>query len=173
MLQQILIRTPFYVWAILAGLVYRGYIASTDREATFWKLFIIPAVMPLLTLPDLASKFGSGAQTFAIWAAAAGATALLTWQMSSAKVTPAAQPGKVLVRGSWLPLVAMMAVFFSKYALNILLAISPQARHDALVAAIFGALLGMFNGVFFGWMARDTTAYLQARSHSNGVAIIS
>jgi hypothetical protein len=173
MLQQILIRTPFYVWVILAGLLYRGYIASTDREVTFWKLFIIPAIMPLLTLPDLALKFGAGAQTFAIWGAAAGAATLLTWQFSSARVTPAQRAGNVLVRGSWMPLAAMMAVFFSKYALNIVLAISPQARHETLFATLFCALFGIFNGIFFGSMAKDATAYTQARSPRKAIASIS
>lgn len=171
MLQQILIRTPFYVWLILAGLIYRGYLSSKDREVVFWKLFIIPALMPLLTLPDLAVKFGHLGQTFAIWAVAAVITAALVWQWSSAKISLAAQAGKVLVRGSWLPLAAMMGVFFTKYALNILLAISPQARHDPVLAAVVCTLCGVFNGIFFGSMARDTTAWLQARSQGTNLAL--
>lgn len=171
MLQQILIRTPFYVWLILAGLIYRGYLSSKDREVVFWKLFLIPALMPLLTLPDLAIKFGRPGLSFAIWAVAAAVTAALTWQLSSAKITLAEQAGKVLVRGTWLPLTAMMGVFFTKYALNVLLAISPQARHDPVFSAVVCALFGLFNGIFFGWMARDTTAWLQARSQGSNLAL--
>ena len=171
MLQQILIRTPFYVWLILAGLLYRGYLSSKDREVDLWKLFLIPALMPLLTIPDLAIKFGQLGTTFAIWAMAAVVTAVLTWQCSSPKVTLAAQPGKVLVRGSWLPLAAMMLVFFTKYALNIMLAVSPQARHDSVFAAVVCSLLGLFNGLFFGWLARDTTAWLQTRSRGTNLAV--
>lgn len=166
MLQQILIRTPFYVWLILAGLIYRGYLSSKDREVVFWKLFLIPALMPLLTLPDLANKFGQPGMSFAIWAVAAVATAALTWQISSARITLAEQAGKVLVRGSWLPLTAMLGVFFAKYALNVVLAIAPQARHDSLLATVACSLFGLFNGTFFGWMARDTTAWLQAPRQS-------
>lgn len=161
MLQQILIRTPFYVWVILAGLLYRGYLSSKDREVAFAKLFFIPGIMPLLTVPDLALKFGLGGLGVAIWAAAAAAATLLTWQLSRAKISPASAPGMVLAHGSWLPLAAMLAVFFSKYALNVMLVVLPQARHDLQFAALCCALFGILNGVFFGWAARDTTSYLQ------------
>lgn len=160
MLQQILTRTPVYVWVILAGLVYRGYIASQDREVAFWKLFIIAALMPLLTVPDLALKFG--AQSVALWAGAAAMTTLLVWQFSRARVGPARQAGNVLVRGTWMPLMAMLAIFFTKYAINVMLVVSPQLRHDSVAAAACCVLFGVFNGVFFGWAARDATSYLQA-----------
>jgi hypothetical protein len=173
MLQQILIRTPIYVWVILAALVYRGVLSSRDREVAFWKLFILPAVMPLLTLPDLALKFGSDARTVAIWAGGAALAALLTWQFSSGKVTPAQQAGNVMVRGSWLPLAAMLAVFIGKYVLNVMLVVLPHARHDAQFAALACALFGVFNGVFFGWVARDTSSYLQARAQSATIQAVS
>ena len=32
MIQQIVSHTPVYVWALLAFLLYRGYLASRDRE---------------------------------------------------------------------------------------------------------------------------------------------
>jgi len=163
MLQQILFHTPIYVWIILAGLIYRGYLSSKDREVAFAKLFFIPAIMPLLTVPDLALKFGHAVPALAIWASAAGVAALLTWQFSNANITRAPLAGQVLVRGSWLPLVAMMAVFLSKYALNVMLALVPHARHDVQFATALCALFGVFNGVFFGWIARDSTTYLQTR----------
>jgi hypothetical protein len=81
MLQQILIHTPGYVWAILAFLIYRGLIACTDREVEFSKLFIIPSVMLLLSVQDLAGKFGLGGVTLAAWAAGAMASAFLTWKL--------------------------------------------------------------------------------------------
>jgi hypothetical protein len=59
------------------------------------------------------------------------------------------------VRGSWAPLAMMMAVFFTKYAASVLLAVLPHAREDALVAAGVCALFGAFNGYFLGRLARD------------------
>ena len=43
-----------YVWAILAFLVYRGVAASRTRTASLRSLFIIPAVMTVLALLQIA-----------------------------------------------------------------------------------------------------------------------
>jgi hypothetical protein len=77
MLQQILSHTPAYVWAILAFLVYRGVIASLDREVALKKLFIIPAVMLALSLHDLAGKFGFTSLSVPAWP---GNWALCGWR---------------------------------------------------------------------------------------------
>ena len=70
MLIQILTRTPLYVWAILAFLVYRGMAAMRDRDVEVRKLVMIPAVMLVLSLQDISTKFGLGGWALAAWAAA-------------------------------------------------------------------------------------------------------
>jgi len=158
MLQQILIHTPVYVWAILAVLVWRGTAAMRDREMKVRSLFIVPAVMLVLSLQDVGSKFGSSGLAYAVWAAAAAATALLVWKSGRSRTAPGAAPGSVIVRGSWVPLAMMMAIFFTKYAASVLLAVLPHARQDALAAAGVCALFGVFNGCFLGRLARDVAA---------------
>jgi hypothetical protein len=158
MLQQILIHTPVYVWAILAVLVWRGTAALRDREMKVRSLFIVPAVMLVLSLQDVGSKFGSSGLAYAAWAAAAAATALLVWKSGRGRTAPGSAPGSVIVRGSWVPLAMMMAIFFTKYAASVLLAVLPHARQDALVAAGVCALFGIFNGCFLGRLARDVAA---------------
>jgi hypothetical protein len=161
MLQQILIRTPIYVWIILAMLVYRGIVASTDREMAFGKLLIIPLILPLLTLPDLAMKFGHAGLTLSTWTSAAAIAAIITFQLSGARISHTGTAGKVLVRGSWLPLVLLMALFLTKYAANVMLVINPQARGDTLFIAVVCALFGLLNGIFFGRLLRDSATYRQ------------
>jgi hypothetical protein len=159
MLQQILIHTPVYVWAILAVLVWRGAAALRDREMKVRSLFIVPIIMLVLSLQDVVVKFGANAMPLAAWVAAAAATALLVWKFGRSRTAPAATPGSVIVRGSWVPLAMMMAVFFTKYAASVLLAILPHARQDALIAAGVCALFGVFNGCFLGRLARDVAAW--------------
>jgi hypothetical protein len=158
MLQQILIHTPAYVWVILAVLVWRGSSALREREMTVRSLFIVPAIMLALSLQDVVAKFGSNAAPLATWAAAAAATALLVWKFGADRTVPGAAPGSVRVRGSWVPLAMMMAVFFTKYVASVLLAILPHARQDALFAAAVCLLFGAFNGCFLGRLARDLMA---------------
>jgi len=158
MLQQIVMHTPAYVWAILAVLVWRGTAALREREMKLRSLFIVPAVMLALSLQGVLVKFGSNAIALATWAAAAAGTALLVWKFGRSRTTPGATPGSVIVHGSRVPLAMMMAVFFTKYAAAVLLAVLPHARHDALVAAGVCALFGVFNGCFLGRLARDVAA---------------
>lgn len=158
MLQQIVIHTPTYVWAILAVLVWRGLAALRDREMRVRSLFIVPIVMLALSLQDVIVRFGPHAGALAAWALAAAVAALMVWKFGRSRTAPGATPGSVFVHGSWAPLALMMAVFFTKYAVSVLLAILPHARQDALVAAGVCALFGVFNGCFLGRLARDLVA---------------
>jgi hypothetical protein len=169
MLMQILSHTPVYVWVALALLVLRGVSAASDREMAFGRLLIIPLVMPLLSLQDISGRFGAGAAGVALWAAAAIVTAAVTWKVSAARVSPGRQDGKVLVRGSWVPLAVMMAVFFTKYAAIVTLAVHPQARQDMLFVGLACSLFGVFNGIFFGRLVRDAGAWMQMRAQALGL----
>lgn len=157
MLQQILTHTPAYVWAILAFLVYRGVIASTDREVASNKLFIIPAVMLALSLQDLSAKFGFSGASMAAWAGGAALGVGLAWKLGAARAVAGTRAGTVMLRGSWLPLGLMMAVFSTKYVTAVLFALHPQARRDVLLVVLVSALFGVLNGVFLGRLARDMT----------------
>jgi hypothetical protein len=155
MLQQIITHTPVYVWAILAVLVWRGTAALREREMTVRSLFIVPLIMLALSLQDVLMKFGSDALALVVWAGAAAGTTLLVWKFGRPRTAPGSTPGSVIVRGSWVPLAMMMAVFFTKYVASVLLAVLPHARQDVLFAAAVCALFGVFNGCFLGRLARD------------------
>jgi hypothetical protein len=155
MLIQILTRTPLYVWAILAFLVYRGMAAMRDRDVEVRKLVMIPAVMLVLSLQDISTKFGLGGWALAAWAAAAAGMALAAGLTGSERIGASTVPGHVRVRGSRLPLVMMMAVFFTKYVASVTLAVAPQLRQDTLFACIVCGLFGVFNGWFIGRLVGD------------------
>ena len=155
MLIQILTHTPLYVWAILAFLVYRGMAAMRDRDVEVRKLVMIPAVMLVLSLQDMSAKFGLGGWALAAWALAAAGMALAAGLAGSERIVASAVPGHVRVRGSRLPLVMMMAVFFTKYAASVAVAVAPQLRQDTLFACIVCGLFGVFNGWFVGRLVGD------------------
>jgi hypothetical protein len=155
MLIQILSHTPLYVWAILAFLVQRGLTAMRDRDVEVRRLVLIPAVMLVLSLQDMNAKFGLGGWALAAWAIGAAGMALLAGLAGAPRIAPGTMPGWVRVRGSGLPLVMMMAVFFTKYVASVTLSVAPQLRHDTVFACAVCALFGVFNGWFVGRLVRD------------------
>lgn len=160
MFQQIISHTPTYVWALLAFLVYRGVLAMRDRELSLKALFIIPAVMLYLSLQDLDHRFSMSATVLAFWASGALVGAVLVWCLSdAAAVVGHRASGTVRVRGSWVPLALMLAIFTTKYTVAVLLAIRPDWQHSLPVELSVCLLFGLFNGVFFGRLARALHAY--------------
>ena len=159
MFNQLISHTPVYVWAILGFLILRGVIALRTREIGVNKLFIIPVVMLVLSLQDIAAKFGLGGLALAAWCVAAAVTLLLVWKRGAVRVTPAATSGRIVVRGSVWPLALMMAIFVTKYAASVTIAVAPLLRHDLLFTAFLCALYGVFNGYFLGRLANDFGAY--------------
>jgi len=155
MLIQILTHTPLYVWAILAFLVQRGMVAMRDRDMEIRRLVIIPVVMLVLSLQDMNGKFGLGGWVLGAWALAATATALLAGLSATPRIAPGSAPGQVRVRGSRMPLVMMMAVFFTKYVASVTVAVAPQLRQDTLFACIVCGLFGLYNGWFVGRLLAD------------------
>lgn len=156
MLIQILSHTPPYVWAILAFLVWRGVAELREREIAVARMFVLPLVMLVLSLHDIARKFGPDATALVAWSGAFAAAAWLAWRFGRARVVPGAAPGRVRVAGSALPLVLMLSIFVVKYVTSVLLAVRPELAGQ-LMAGVCAAF-GVFNGYLMGRLLRDVTA---------------
>jgi hypothetical protein len=163
MLQQIILNTPVWVWALLAFLIYRGILASVDREVTLKRLLIIPGIMLALSVQGIVSTFGITPATALSWLPFIAVGAALAWVMfrrDSVMALPA--KGAVFQRGSWTPMILMMGIFLTKYAVGVTLAMQPYHAHELLFAAGICALYGLFNGVFIGQVLRVFSIYRQA-----------
>lgn len=155
MFNQIISNTPVYVWAILAFLAFRGIKSSVDREARVRSVVIIPLVMLGLSAHGILSGFGAEPQVIAAWIATIAVGAAVSWNMVSDKnVRILADKGTVFYRGSWGPLVMMMAIFVMKYIVNVALHVNPALHTNMQFALISTALFGLFNGLFLGKMLR-------------------
>ncbi len=163
MLHQILTHTPIYVWAILAFLVYRGVLASRDREMSVGRMLVIPILMLVLSLQAIATQFGVASVAMLAWASGAAVAALLCRASGAGRASAGVVPGTLRIRGSWTPLVLMLMVFGIKYALAVALAILPGLAGKALFAAATCALLGLCNGCFLGRLAGDLAAVRHPR----------
>jgi len=164
MFAQIISHTPTWVWALLAFLVYRGILASTDREVTLKRISIIPLVMLALSWQGVAATFGFTPLTAGCWLASAGIAATLNWQLfRKDQIVAYPERGVLFQRGSWLPLALMMGIFVTKYAVAVLLAMQPPLAHNTMFAAVICALYGVFNGMLIGRLLRIAALYRSAQ----------
>ncbi len=162
MLQHILTHTPLWVWAVLAFVLYRGLLASVDREIALKRVFIIPAAMFALSLQGIVSGFGAAPAAAPVWLACMLAGTALTWMAfdrDSIRIDPLRRV--ISQRGSWGPLLLMMGIFCTKYAVGVALSLQPGLAQHLWFAASVCALYGLFNGIFFGQALRVITLYRQ------------
>ncbi|MES2160981.1 MAG: DUF6622 family protein [Pseudomonadota bacterium] len=162
MIQQIVSHTPTYVWALLAFLLYRGVLASRDREIALRKLFIIPVVMLWLSLSSMTLHGALGGGVWGVWTLGVAAGAALTWKLGSGAVIAVDRAaGTVRQRGSWAPLMLMIAIFVTKYVVAVTTAMHPELQQNLAFASTVTLLFGLFNGVFIGRVARYMAAWMQ------------
>jgi len=152
MLIQILSHTPLYVWAILAFLVWRGVAEMREREIAVSRMAVLPLVMLVLSLHDIVLKFGLAPASLGAWFGGCLAVALPAWKLGDNRIAAVTAPGRVLVRGSVLPLFVMVAIFGTKYATSVMLALQPAATQQVELAIC--GLYGVFSGWFIGRLLR-------------------
>jgi len=170
MLQQILTHTPLWVWAVLAFLLYRGLLASADREIALKRIFVIPVVMLALALQGIVSGFGAVPAAAAVWFACMLAGTALAWRafdFGSVRIDAARR--MIFQRGSWMPLLLMMGIFCTKYAVGAALSLQPRLAQQLWFAVSVCALYGLFNGIFFGQALRIAVLYRQASMPQDAV----
>ncbi|HWX01276.1 DUF6622 family protein [Collimonas sp.] len=160
MFAQIISHTPLWVWALLAFLVYRGVLASVDRELTLRKLAIIPLVMLALSWQGVSTVFGILPLPMLCWLLAAAIAATLNWRLfRKERVTVYPERGVVFQRGSWLPLMLMMGIFLTKYTVGVTLSMHPALAQDTTFTVVVCTLYGVFNGMFLGRLLRIVNLY--------------
>lgn len=152
---QIFVHTPAYVWAILAALIVLGVLAMREREIAVRRLAILPLAMLALSLNDISNKFGLGMLSPGAWMAGCVVTSMLMARHARSRIAPSATPGRVLVGGSAAPLAIMMAVFCTKYATAVMLAVRPELAGAVGTTVAVCTVSGAFNGVLLGRMIRD------------------
>lgn len=150
-------HTPFYVWAILALLVYRGVAAMRDRELTMRQFLLLPVVMTLLSLYGLITNAG-GVIGLAASGAGFATTIALTYHSASIAAKPATH-GFIRVPGSALPLIVILTIFLIKYVNAVALHMHPGLDQDALWAPLLRGVMGCCSGYFIGRAMKLYGAY--------------
>lgn len=157
MLLNILSRTPPWVFVLFFILLALGLYQSRDRIVSRTSVTILPSVMIVLSLYGVVSAFGMYAPPLAAWLVGvvlAGWWSLRTGILKGVCYTT--ETKSFSVPGSWLPLSLMMAIFFTKYSVGVILARKlPIVRELTFVWSI-SFIYGLLSG---GFLARAISIF--------------
>ncbi|MCU6434811.1 hypothetical protein LPB67_13625 [Undibacterium sp. Jales W-56] len=170
MFSQIIAHTPVWVWALLSFLIYRGVMASRDRNVKLPAVVILPLVMLLLSLQGIVSGFGITLLTLTSWGTACILSAYFAWKsVSTHMVKIEVDQAQIFLRGSWAPMGLMLTIFIIKYAVNVMLSIQPQWQNEASFIAATCLIYGFLNGLLLGKMLRIIFMYKQSKPRASAL----
>lgn len=151
-LAPILRSTPAWAWGLLAALVMLGWMQSRDRTASLAAVTSVPVGMVVFGLWGTVGAFGASTllpQALGLWLLAAGMVlAALAQRPATAWYDRATRTFDL--PGSWTPLALFLAVFATRYAASVQLALQPALAAEAGFALPVATLYGAFSGVFLG-----------------------
>ena len=153
-LVQLIQKTPYWVWALLIGLIGLGASQLRTRQVSQVRAMVMPLAMTALSIYGITSAFGGsgrGAAAVGAWLAAAAAMACAAlWLQPDAPAGTLYTPRlrSFCVPGSAMPLALILGIFLTKYFVGVELAMQPGLARDGTFALQIAALYGMFNGVF-------------------------
>ena len=154
----ILKNTPTWVWGLFAGLMVLGFSQVRDRTASLARTALVPVAMVGFSLWGIASGFGASPQlgwVLAAWVAAATAVGVLVGRGPAAAGTEYdAATLSFRLPGSFVPLLLIVGIFLTKYAVGVELAMQPRLSADPTFGIEMAAVYGVFNGLFAGRAAR-------------------
>lgn len=164
---QIITHTPLWVWAILGLLLWVGHKQTLPRTVSLRRITVLPLVMVGLSLAGTLTAFGTGNRALLAWgiAAAIAAAVVMTRHLPHGTQYNA-WTESFHIPGSYTPLVLMMGIFFTKYAVGVTLVMHPDLARDALFSQSVSALYGGCSGVF---VARAARLWRLASAKANGM----
>ena len=156
-------HAPRWVWFLLVALIALGVSLSFPRRVSLRRAILVPAAMVTLSFYGVVSVFAQTPLALVAWAvgvaaALAGARAMRLWQ--GIAWSPA--DARVILPGSWVPLLLIVTLFGIKFGVGASLAMNPALAREAGFAAAVGLLYGGFSGVF---LARGLAVWQVARQN--------
>lgn len=147
---EILKRTPPWVFVLFFALLIMGYLQSKDRIISRGKVAILPVAMICLSFYGVLSAFGMGRPVGLVsWAAGIFLAGFLGRKFASpAGVVYSTTKRSYSVPGSWFPLFLMMAIFFIKYAVGVILARKLPIANEQIFIVPVSLCYGLISGLF-------------------------
>lgn len=140
------------MFALFFVLLAAGYLQRKDRVVSRGRVSILPIAMIILSFYGVVSAFGIALIALTCWLVGIGVAVWVGVAVAiPCGVSFSTETQTYFVPGSWVPLVLMMAIFFIKYAVGVILAWQlPVAIQPSFIGSI-SFCYGVFSGVFLAW----------------------
>lgn len=164
LLIEIIKRTPIWVFVLFFTLLILGYLQTKDREVKLRTVFILPISMIVLSVFGVSSAFGAIPVALVAWLLGSVVSLSVALKLAFPKgVSYSNTEKKLSIPGSWIPLFLMMAIFFTKYFVGVVVAqqlpIISEIEFIVLVSILYGCFSGMFlSRSIVMWQARNVIA---------------
>ena len=163
MLIEILKRTPLWVFVLFFILIALGYFQSKGRTVSRRRVSVLPVAMIALSFYGVLSAFGVAIVGLVFWALGVALAVGVGVKLATPQgVTFFSETQSFFIPGSWLPLAFMMAIFFTKYAVGVILARQLPIASEAVFVASISLCYGLLSGVF---LARAMVVWRSAMRH--------
>lgn len=149
---EILHRTPLWVWALFALLLYRGIRALRPRQLSVSRTFLLPVLFLVWVLVSIHGEVTDLRAAYEAFAAGMAAGGVLGWALWSRAGRATYHPQTRMIErpGSPITLVLLVLAFASKFVLMTMLARDHGLAADAAFSAAFGGVSGLIDGMFWG-----------------------
>lgn len=147
-------HTPFWVWVLLAALIWLGVSQCFARTAGLRRVVMLPIAMAVFSIWGIAQGFGAAPRLLEIliaWclvACTVGVLALWLLHTPPAGARYDADHQHFHLPGSGWPLLLIVGIFLVKYGVGVELALQPALAHDNRFGLQIAMVYGAFSGVF-------------------------
>ena len=160
---QILMYTPRWVFGLLAALVVLGLIQVRTRKIHVRAAFIMPVAMLMMSLIGTLMDLGFGWATVLCWLVGAASVTLLCVKLAGNTTVYDKPANKLVLQGSWIPLLVIMAIFCARYALGMAFGMKLPIVHTFYFAPMMSFVLGALSGYFIAQAVKYIQAIKDAR----------
>jgi len=149
---DIVLHTPFWVWPLLALVLWLGWSAHTPRTVHPLRLAALPMVGLGVTAAGVVQS-AMPAFTLAGWLFGLLLSLPLGYAVGRRREVRWQDNGRLWIAGSWFLLGFALSIFAVRYALGVNFGVWPElARQPAWIAGA-GAVGGVIAGIGLGWLA--------------------
>ncbi len=162
-LQQFLVQTPIWVWALLAYLIFRGIKARQPGDTNLVMLAIIPVLFTAWGLFDLVTLYGVAIDTAGLWLAGIAVGAAVGWRIIARQKIVADRAAGTLHHPADFTLLPLLVVtFLVKYGFGVTAAVAPDLLAEPAFKVADLLLSGFFTGIFVGKYLRYLRVWYSA-----------